>query len=114
MRVPGWRQKRRRWQISAEEGGFYLTSENEVAGVGFVENGKDYVLVASAFDRYGKRRTRFLQWILLGVYLHNSGIDREVAHCFEQSNCHLRSVEVVLRIRGIHAYLNGEGFFTVE
>jgi two-component system, OmpR family, sensor histidine kinase ArlS len=41
----------------------------EVVGVAFRENGKEYILLAAAFDKHGKRTTEFLQWILLGVYV---------------------------------------------
>lgn len=43
-------------------------NENEVVGV-YVEQGKkSYTILASAYDKYGRRKMNFLKWVMVAVY----------------------------------------------
>jgi signal transduction histidine kinase len=54
----------------AEENQVYFTTEGEyeVALMNIKQSGNSYTVVASAYDKYGRRKMNFLKWVIIIVY----------------------------------------------
>ncbi len=54
----------------AKERKEYRTNQgtDEVVALSISQNSDEYIILASAYDRYGRTNMRFLKWVMIGVY----------------------------------------------
>jgi signal transduction histidine kinase len=47
---------------------FTTKGDDELVAMYMVQNNKEYTILAEAFDKYGRRKMRFLKWVIIIVY----------------------------------------------
>jgi two-component system, OmpR family, sensor histidine kinase ArlS len=65
------------------EGEIFITHGNdELVALNMKTSGKDYVLMAAAFDKYGQRKTNYLKWVMITVYFSGLAIGWTATYFF--------------------------------
>lgn len=56
--------------------------DSELVALYIKQGGKEYTVLASAYDKYGRRKMRFLKWVMLIVYFLGLAIGWTATHFF--------------------------------
>lgn len=56
--------------------------DSELVAIYIEQQGKEYIVLASAYDKYGRRIMRFLKWVILIVYFLGLAIGWTATHFF--------------------------------